>query len=101
MAIPWFDEHRALYAIAYPGGPNVGRTMGEGGLGRTTGEGGMWWNRTMEEGCLVVATSDCSIKFHEVWAEEKRSMGCKEGLLGGSDILESLHGIDKAGEVIR
>jgi WD40 repeat protein len=92
VAIPWYDEHRALYAISYPGGPN---------LGRTRGEGGMWWSRTQEEGCLVVATSDCSIKFHEIWAEEKKATASKGGLLGGSDILEALHGIDKVGEVIR
>jgi WD40 repeat protein len=92
VAVPWHDEHRALYAISYPGGPNVGR-MG--------GEGGMWWSRTQEEGCLVVATSDCSIKFHEIWAEEKRATASKGGMLGGSDILEALHGIDKPGEIIR
>jgi hypothetical protein len=92
VAIPWYDEHRALYAISYPGGPNVGRTRGEGGV---------WWSRTQEEGCLVVATSDCSIKFHEIWAEEKKATASKAGLLGGSDILEAMHGIDKIGEVIR
>ena len=66
-------------------------------------EGNKWWSRTQEEGCLVVATSDCSIKFHEVWAEERRgSVVGRGGLLGGSDILESLHDIDKEGtEVIR
>jgi hypothetical protein len=91
VAIPWYDEHRALYAIAYPGGPALGT------------EGSKWWSRTKEEGCLVVATSDCSIKFHEIWAEERRgSVVGRGGLLGGSDILESLHGIDKAGQdVIR
>jgi WD40 repeat protein len=25
VKIPWFDQHRALYAIPYPGGPNLGR----------------------------------------------------------------------------
>jgi hypothetical protein len=91
VAIPWYDEHRALYAIAYPGAPNLGA------------EGSKWWSRTKGEGCLVVATSDCSIKFHEVWAEERRgAVVGRAGLLGGSDILESLHGIDKEGkEVIR
>ena len=65
------------------------------------GEGSKWWSRTKEEGCLVVATSDCSIKFHEVWAEERRgSVVGRGGLLGGSDILDSLHGIDKDGEAV-
>ncbi|KAE9975626.1 hypothetical protein BLS_002504 [Venturia inaequalis] len=92
VGIPWYDEHRALYAIPYPGGPNTGEGKGEGGV---------WWNRTQEEGCIVVATSDCSIKFHEVWAEERKATTSRMGMLGGSDILESLHGIDKPGDVIR
>lgn len=88
VAIPWSDEHRALYAIPYPGGPNVGKKKGEGGA---------WWSRTAEEGCIVVATSDASIKFHEVWSEERRATAGGKGLLGGSDILESLHGVDQRG----
>jgi len=56
---------------------------------------------------LVVATSDASIKFHEVWSEGPygRSSGVgvgRGGCLGGSDVLESLHGVEKEGaEVIR
>ncbi len=93
VAIPWHDEMRALYAIPYPGGPNVGH-------GRN--EGCAWGSRTAEEGCIVVAGSDGSIKFHEVWCEATRATGPHQGLLGGSDILESLHGIDKDGsETIR
>ncbi|KAI1479385.1 hypothetical protein K445DRAFT_78256 [Daldinia sp. EC12] len=46
-------------------------------------------SRTAEEGCIVVASSDESVKFHEV------------GVLAGSDILEMEEGIDKEGEVIR
>lgn len=93
VRVPWFEEHRALFAIPYPGGPNNGLSKGEGGV---------WWSRTQEEGCIVVATSDSSIKFHEVWAEERKSVNSKGGLLGGSDILESLHGIEKdQAEVIR
>jgi hypothetical protein len=101
VRIEWADECRALYAIAYPGGPNglVGSKMNSGGKskgrGGSNGEGGTWYSRTEEEGCLVVATSDASIKFHEVWAEERRATVSKGGLLGGSDILESLHGIEK------
>lgn len=94
VAIPWNGEMRALYAIPYPGGPNEST--------RQRGEGGMWWSRTAEEGCLVVASSDESVKFHEVWSEARKSAGGGVGLLGGSDILESLDGIDKeSAEVIR
>ncbi|KAK8174032.1 WD40-repeat-containing domain protein [Phyllosticta citrichinensis] len=87
VAIPWPDDHRALFAIAYPGGPNDGRTRGEGGA---------WWSRTQVEGCIVVATSDTSIKFHEVWSEERRKAK-PLGALGGSEILEELHGADRHG----
>jgi meiosis-specific APC/C activator protein AMA1 len=92
-AVPWEGEHRALFAIPYPGGPN------EGGRGR---EGGRALSRTAQEGCIVVASSDESVKFHEVWTSAvKATSGTGEGLLGGSDILEGLEGIDKEGEVIR
>lgn len=95
VAIPWADEMRALYAISYPGGPNETR--------RDRGEGGRWWSRTAEEGCIVVASSDESVKFHEVWSDARKSVGLgKPGLLGGSDILEGMEGIEKEGkEVIR
>jgi WD40 repeat protein len=91
VAIPWGNDLRALYAISYPGGP-----------GETTSMGQTWYSRTKEEGCIVVACSDESVKFHEVWSGASRSTGSHLGLLGGSDILESLEGIDKEGtEVIR
>lgn len=66
-------------------------------------QGGGVRSRPGREGCIIVATSDASIKFHEVWSDERR--GRRDGiggLLGGSDILESWHGVDKeGGEVIR
>ncbi|KAL8825119.1 MAG: hypothetical protein Q9191_004606 [Dirinaria sp. TL-2023a] len=94
VAIPWANEMRALLAIAYPGGPNE--------TSRQAGEGEAWWSRTAEEGCIVVASSDESVKFHEVWIGAKKSTGGRLGLLGGSDILEGLEGIDKEGtEIIR
>ncbi|KAE9376087.1 WD40 repeat-like protein, partial [Stipitochalara longipes BDJ] len=91
-AIPWDGEHRALYAIPYPGGPNESQTSREGGRGLS---------RTAQEGCIVVASSDESVKFHEVWTAGQKTTAGGEGLLGGSDILEGLEGIDKEGEVIR
>ncbi|KAF1991700.1 WD40 repeat-like protein, partial [Aulographum hederae CBS 113979] len=100
VGIPWFDEHRALYGIGYPGGPNDGGNGRRDQEGDGGGEGGTWWTRTREEGCLVVATSDASIKFHEVWAERKRATGGAYGLLGGSDILEGLHGVDKEADAV-
>ncbi len=91
-AIPWEGEHRALYAIPYPGGPNESQTSREGGRSLT---------RTAKEGCIVVASSDESVKFHEVWTASQKATVGGEGLLGGSDILESFEGIDKEGEIIR
>lgn len=88
-AIPWEGEHRALYAIPYPGGPSESY------------EGGSVMSRTAQEGCIVVAASDESVKFHEVWSSERKATFGGEGLLGGSDILEGLEGIDKEGEIIR
>jgi hypothetical protein len=65
-------------------------------------EGGMWCTRTMEEGCIIVASSDQTVKFHEVWTGRRTSTGSACGLLGGSDILEGMEGIEKSGgEVIR
>jgi hypothetical protein len=49
----------------------------------------------------VVASSDKTVKFHEVWANERKAAIGGAGSLGGSDILECLEGIDKEGEVIR
>ncbi|KAK0704909.1 WD40-repeat-containing domain protein [Lasiosphaeris hirsuta] len=93
-AIPWAGEHRALYAIPYPGGPEGGRSTRNGGRTRNHG-------RTSMEGCIMVASSDKSVKFHEVWAADRKATAGSVGMLGGSDILESLEGIDREGAVIR
>ena len=94
VAIPWASDMRALYAIPYPGGP--GETSSDPSMGST------WYSRTKDEGCIVVACSDESVKFHEVWSGPRKSTGMHMGLLGGSDILEGLEGIEKEGfEVIR
>ncbi|KAL3425457.1 WD repeat domain-containing protein [Phlyctema vagabunda] len=91
-AIPWEGEHRALFAIAYPGGPNESQKSREGGRSLS---------RTAREGCLVVASSDESVKFHEVWTADPKATTGGKGLLGGSDILEGLEGIDREIEVLR
>lgn len=105
-AIPWDGEHRALYAIPYPQGPPDYRAA-RNATGRARDhdrerrERHKRRNRTAAEGCIVVAASDESIKFHEVWSGGKKATVGGAGLLGGSDILEDLEGIDKEGEVIR
>lgn len=66
-------------------------------------EGERWWPRTAEEGCIVVACSNECVKFHEVWSgEPKTVVAATRGILGSSDILETLEGIEKEGnEIIR
>lgn len=91
-AIPWDGEHRALYAITYNGGPNESYTRRESINGVS---------RTAQEGCIVVASSDESVKFHEVWTGSKKTTAVFKGLLGGSDVIEGLESIDKEGEIIR
>ncbi|KAH7146558.1 WD40-repeat-containing domain protein [Dactylonectria macrodidyma] len=86
-AIPWEGEWRALYAVPYPRGPAYRR-------GKKSDSNG-------QEGCIVVASSDKSIKFHEVWSRESGATVGGRGMLGGSDILEGLEGINKEGDVIR
>ena len=70
---------------------SIGRGMTPAGKGQ----------RETWEGCIIVAASDESVKFHEVWEADNKIAAGGPGMLGGSDILEGLEGIDKDGEVIR
>ena len=111
VSIPWESRilerevPRALWAIRFPGRPNGQGAEARGrrnarGTGsvrrRRSREGDPWANRTEEEGCIIVAGSDDSIKFHEVWTGEKRGghdgqgLGSVRGVLGGSRILEGV-----------
>ncbi|KAJ5700083.1 hypothetical protein N7536_003096 [Penicillium majusculum] len=79
-----------------------GRKVGARMVAPKEKEGGMWCTRTKEEGCIIVASSDQTVKFHEVWTGRRTSTISACGLFGGSDILEGLEGIEKTGgEVIR
>lgn len=65
-------------------------------------EGGLWCSRTVEEGCIIVASSDQSVKFHEVWSGSARHKSTTSGPYGGSEILEGLEGLENPGrEIIR
>ncbi|XPS71912.1 hypothetical protein M3J09_004086 [Ascochyta lentis] len=105
VAVPWWDENRALCAVAYPGGPMGMSDTGERDGGRERGDDGVWSWRGAEEGCIVVAASDRAIRFHEIWTNRRGGavglLGGTTGLLGGSDILEGLHGVEREGTVIR
>lgn len=89
-AIPWNMGIRALYAIPYPTPSRPGRRRGSRG-----------GSKGHQQGCLVVTASDRTIRFHEIWPNEPKSAIGGPGTLAGSDILESIEGIDKEGEVIR
>ena len=81
-----------LGCVRYPGGPVVRDFEGEGkkkkgaiggagggggeGAAGTGREGSAAGERTRLEGCIVVASSDENVKFHEVW------MGRASGFLG-------------------
>lgn len=109
--VRWRGDHRALCAIAYPGGPRglhsqVDDESGPSSRARRAVMGTVYSRRRAKlkrDGCLVVAGSDESVKFHEIWGmgtgASSTSLG--PGALGGSDILEMTEGIDKEGEVIR
>ncbi|KAF2847750.1 meiosis-specific APC/C activator protein-like protein AMA1 [Plenodomus tracheiphilus IPT5] len=108
VAVPWWDENRALCAVAYPGGPTRGpQGDDEADGGRARGEDGVWSRRGVEEGCIVVAASDMAVRFHEIWSDKKGSV-CSGllgsgtgGLLGGMDVLENSNGVEKEETVIR
>jgi meiosis-specific APC/C activator protein AMA1 len=92
-AIPWGGHHRALYAIPYPTCRERGGSAARGSVIST---------RTATDGSIIVASSDGSVKFHEIWStDRKRTTVGGARMLGGSDILDSLEGIDKEGDVIR
>lgn len=105
VAVPWPSELRALYAIAYPGSSFSARTKARLAAGRrnSTVDGsdkshGGWHDRTMEEGCIIVAGSDECVRFHEVWVGKKRCISGRPGALGGSGILEGMEGTECLGD---
>ncbi|EEP80291.1 predicted protein [Uncinocarpus reesii 1704] len=46
-------------------------------------QGHTWFPRTEREGCIVIACSDESIRFQEVWGGEARSLRGGTGVFGG------------------
>jgi hypothetical protein len=108
VTIPWESRisgrevPRALWAIKFPGRPNGqgdaedrGRAVTNGNASvrrRRSGEGEVWASRAEEESCIIVAGSDDSIKFHKVWAGERRGgtdgqgLGSVKGVFGGIEV---------------
>ncbi|KAF3187927.1 hypothetical protein TWF106_002177 [Orbilia oligospora] len=101
VSIPWAEDMRALYALPYPGGPpeskNGRSSNSENGGANSVAPGS---TDPKYEGCLVVAASDETIRFHEVWGvvgpKGKSRRQCSTSALG-SEILETLEGIEKEG----
>jgi WD40 repeat protein len=108
-AVPWWDENRALCAIAYPSGPMDRPILGRNGRDGRAGDDETWPGRDTGEGCIVVAASDMAIRFHEVWADRRTDAKTKgimgdgrtAGLLGGSAILEGMHGLESGDGMLR
>lgn len=75
------------------------------------GEGEPWASRTEDEGSLIIACCDQTVKFFEIWAGKSRGkgrgLGNRPGVLGGSRVLEGWCesvGVDEIGfgdDVIR
>ncbi|KAI5786896.1 WD40-repeat-containing domain protein [Pyronema domesticum] len=93
VSVPWQEEMRALFAVAYPGGPHIS----EGPSKPLRKQ-----KRRESEGCIVVAASDETVRFHEIWSPDRREVYASSGVLGGSYILEQIEGIEREGpETIR
>jgi len=104
---------RALYAVAYPGGPSVsegsriraddddsddGDDEGERLLRELGAREPRRKEKRQPEGCIVVTASDETVRFHEVWGGDRRAVTQRQGVLGGSAILEGLEGIEGEGD---
>ncbi|RDA84835.1 hypothetical protein CP532_4809 [Ophiocordyceps camponoti-leonardi (nom. inval.)] len=85
-AIPYAGDVRVLFAIPYPREGDA-RSRSRVHLG--------------SDGCIVVASSDKTVKFHELWPSGEVANMTKSGMLARSDILNELDGITKDGDEIR
>lgn len=93
-AMAWASEHRALYAISYPHVPGGEKSSRPCKRLRTR-------RRAAMEGCIIVASSDKRVQFHEVWATDGKGAATALGIRGGSDIWECVDDMDIEGGVIR
>lgn len=109
LAVPWTNDLRALYAVPYPRSPppcETGRRRRRETFAQDQRKLALSGRL---DGCLVVAASDGTIRFQDVWSDgpERQHDGAfgpvgvgGHGLLGGSDILEGLHGVDKDDKLV-
>ncbi|CAK7264174.1 hypothetical protein SEPCBS57363_000937 [Sporothrix epigloea] len=92
-AIPWEGKHRALYGISCS---QSGRRHGRKPKSKERPA-----THKLKDGCIAVASSEANIKFYELWPSDDKPILTGVGMLGGSDILEDLEGIQKDGDIIR
>lgn len=119
---------RALYAIRYPGCPRYLTTEEQERCSLDTSrpvtpnvmsrdgstvlcprlrtpvepkakEGGLWCSRTLKEGCIIVASTDKTVKFHEVWGATGKTTD-DSSPLGGSPLLEEFEGVETLGDEV-
>lgn len=119
---------RALYAIRYPGCPRYLTTKEQEKCSLDTSrpvtpnvmsrdgstvlcprlrtpvepkakEGGLWCSRTLKEGCIIVASTDKTVKFHEVWGATGKTTD-DSSPLGGSPLLEEFEGVEMLGDEV-
>ncbi|CAK7210345.1 hypothetical protein SCUCBS95973_000747 [Sporothrix curviconia] len=94
-AIPWDGKHRALYGIS------CSRSRRQCLLGAKSDDADKSPPRTLKDGCIAVASSEANVKFYELWPSDNKPITTGVGMLGGSDILEDMEGIQKEGDIIR
>ncbi|EXJ54677.1 hypothetical protein A1O7_10018 [Cladophialophora yegresii CBS 114405] len=69
------------------------RPRDSGHRSQLRGEGEPWASRTQQEGSLIIACCDQTVKFFEIWAGKSKGkksggLGNRPGVLGGSRVLE-------------
>ena len=92
-AIPWEGNHRALYGVSCS---HSGRRHSRKPKGKEKSA-----THKLKDGCIAVASSEANIRFYELWPSDEKPILTGVGMLGGSDILEDLEGIQKDGDIIR
>ncbi|CAK7221054.1 hypothetical protein SBRCBS47491_004396 [Sporothrix bragantina] len=93
-AIPWEGKCRALYGISCSRSRRRSARSSSDDKDKTS-------RHTLKDGCIAVASSECNIKFYELWPSDDKPITTGVGMLGGSDILEDMEGIQKEGDIIR
>ena len=77
--IPWMEDMRALHAIPYPFGPAEPH--------RFDRDEDAYSSTPHGDGCIVVAASDETIRFHEVWSAAPPSGAARRDGLNFEEVL--------------